>query len=315
MNSLERHLQQATQTLPGLGRFNESRSAFSGKPRFPRPLAGCPLAFGEYLLQRLIGYGGTATVYKARHRNGDRTVALKILRPDADDPTRRRFQYEAYCASVLHDPNIVEVYGITLQQGQDYIVMEYVPGKTLAQVIPEKGLPLRTCLSFAGQIARGLVAVHAEGLVHRDLKPTNLKVTPDGIVKILDFGLAKFTGRRRRERPDLEPPVIPGGTTIGTIGYMSPEQVRRLTADPRSDVFSSGVILYEMLTGRRPFYEDSTYNTLHAIVHETPPKLPARIPVRIRNIARRCLEKDASRRYQTAHELLVYLTLAAETLD
>jgi serine/threonine-protein kinase len=217
---------------------------------------------------------------------------------------------------MVNHPSIVTVYRVIRKPGMDSIVMEYIPGKPLDQVIPKRGLALKPCLHYAMQIAQALRAVHRGHMVYRDLKPANILVTDDQIVKLVDFGLIKVMDGDDRSRPRRSGPKVPPtveGTILGTVGYMSPEQVRGQRADQRSDLFSFGTILYEMLTGRRAFQKDTPIDTMHAILHKTPADLPVRIPMRIGKIVRRCLEKDPRRRYQAIAALIDDLTLAAET--
>jgi serine/threonine protein kinase len=200
----------------------------------------------------------------------------------------------------------------------DFLVMEYVPGRTLNQVIPKRGVQLKRCFHFAGQIAQALRAVHDAGIIYRDLKPTNIIITKDEIVKLVDFGLAKIIDGSEKCRPQRQDPkhrLTPDGMILGTVGYMSPEQVRGQAADRRSDLFSFGTVFFEMLTGRRAFQEATDIDTMHAILHKRPPTLPAHLPNEIGKILHRCLQKDPSRRYQTAAELIDHLTQAAEKLE
>src|SRR5712692_2591655 len=210
---------------------------------------------GPYEVLAPLGAGGMGEVWKARDARLGREVAIKVLPPSySRDPDRlRRFEQEAKAAGLLNHPNITAVHDIGMHEGAPYIVTELLEGETLRERLAAGPLPQRKALDFAGQIAQGLAAAHEKGIVHRDLKPENLFVTKDGRVKILDFGLAKL------ERPDSEgagqtnmPTEAAGtepGVLLGTLGYMSPEQVRGRPADPRSDIFAFGAILYEMLSG------------------------------------------------------------------
>jgi serine/threonine protein kinase len=229
--------------------------------------------------------------------------------------SRARFLREARCASALNHPNVITVHELGRDQEIDFVVMEHVAGKTLDQMIPRNGLPLECGLDYARQITQAVAAVHSAGMAHRDLKPSNFVLSKTGTIKLLDFGLAKVVGlsprlpsgdNHRRALQTRE------GTILGTVGYMSPEQVRGEPADRRSDIFSLGAILYEMLTGHRAFHEDTPIDTMGAILHQAPFKMPARIPTLIIRIVRRCLEKKPSRRFISAKELAIALGRAAE---
>jgi eukaryotic-like serine/threonine-protein kinase len=273
----------------------------------------------HYLILGKIGEGGMGAVYKAQDTHLDRFVAIKVLPHNkmADPDRRRRFVQEAKAASSLNHPNIVVVHDISTDRGLDFIVMEYVDGQTLEQLIGRKGIRLNEALGYAVQIADGLAKAHGAGIVHRDLKPTNIIVTPDGRAKILDFGLAKLTEETgpadfgptatlgKPEKPRTEE-----GFILGTLNYMSPEQVEGKKIDTRSDVFSFGSMLYEMLTGQKAFRGDSRIATLTAILHEEP-KPAARhnemLPAEIEPILARCLRKDPQRRWQSMSDLKVVL--------
>jgi serine/threonine protein kinase len=215
----------------------------------------------QYQISEKLGEGGMGVVWKARDTHLDRFVALKTLSAEklTDPERKRRFVQEAKAASALNHPNIVHIYDIAEADGVQFIAMEYVPGKTLDQLIGRKGLRLNEALKYAVQIADALARAHAAGIVHRDLKPSNLMIDDHGLVKVLDFGLAKLaetaTGEfgetvtvRAPERPSTEE-----GTIFGTTAYMSPEQAEGKAVDTRSDIFSFGSVLYEMITGRRAF--------------------------------------------------------------
>jgi dienelactone hydrolase/predicted Ser/Thr protein kinase len=272
---------------------------------------------GHYRILDLLGEGGMGVVWKARDEHLERFVALKFLPPDKtrDAERRRRFVREAKSASALDHPNIVTVYDVSQEDGADFIVMEYLPGKTLRQSIPAEGLDWKTALKYAGGIAAALAAAHRVGIVHRDLKPANIMVTDEGLVKVLDFGLAKLTEAPTSD-PDqptrtIEPPTEEG-QILGTVGYMSPEQVEGKRLDARSDVFSFGAVLHEMLSGRPAFIRDSQASTLSAILGDSPPPVSALRgkPARgVQRIIDRCLEKAPERRYPSAVEL--HLDLAA----
>ncbi len=206
----------------------------------------------HYELVEQLGEGGMGVVYKARDVRLGRFVALKVLAPGkASDPERRqRFVKEARAASALDHPNVLTVHEIGCEDGVDFIVTEYLPGKTLAQLIPRHGLPPREALRYAVPIADALAATHAAGVIHRDLKPANVMVTDSGLVKILDFGLARFVDPAPvTEGEETQAILTKEGVVLGTCAYMSPEQAEGHEVDPRSDVFSFGAVLYEMVTG------------------------------------------------------------------
>ena len=210
----------------------------------------------HYEILAKLGEGGMGVLYKARDSRLDRLVALKILRPDKvkDPERRRRFVQEARAASALNHPHIVTVYDIGEADGVHFIAMEYVEGTTLADRIGRRGLPLPDALKHAAQIADALAQAHAKGIVHRDLKPANVMVTADGSTKVLDFGLAKLVETDVSEGETTEfNPLTEEGMIVGTAAYMSPEQAQGRRVDARSDIFSFGSVLYEMVTGRRAF--------------------------------------------------------------
>jgi serine/threonine protein kinase/Tfp pilus assembly protein PilF len=265
----------------------------------------------HYTILEQLGEGGMGIVYKARDARLNRIVALKVLRTErATDPERkRRFVQEARAASSLNHPNIVTVYDIGTDYGVDFIAMEYVPGKPLDKVIPADGMYLPEAMRCAIQIAAALEAAHSAGIIHRDLKPGNVIVTPTGHAKLLDFGLAKLTSPRAT-RLDITrsfaAPLTMQGSIIGTVAYMSPEQASSKPLDARSDIFSFGAVLYEMLTGKRAFDRDSAVSTLTALLRDEPE--PPRtsntaIPPALETVVLRCLKKDPSERFATAAEL------------
>src|ERR1700682_5366773 len=247
-------------------------------------------------------------VYRARDERLGREVAIKVLPASfSADPDRlRRFEQEARAAGILNHPNITAVYDIGTNEGDGapYVVQELLEGETLRSRLGAGAFTPRKALGHALQIANGLAAAHEKGIVHRDLKPENIFVTKDGRVKILDFGLAKLTQPGGGSGPQSTVPTVPGGTEpgvmLGTLGYMSPAQVRGKSADPRSDIFSFGAILYEMLSGRRAFHGDTSADTISAILKEDPPDLSAtnrQIPPGLDRIVRHCLEKDPEQRF------------------
>ena len=277
-------------------------------------------SIGHYEIIAKIGEGGMGAVYKARDTRLNRIVAIKTL--SGTTPERKaRFLQEAQAASALNHPNIVTVHDLLRDGGQDYIVMEFVPGKTLDHAIPSHGFRFDEALKIAIQIAAALTRAHEAGIVHRDVKPSNIIVRDDGTVKVLDFGLAKLTepilasgdDATRTARPATEE-----GTIIGTVSYMSPEQAEGRPVDPRSDIFSFGSVLFEMLTGRRAFHGSSKLSTLSSILKEDP-KPPsqtgANVPRDLERVLFRCLRKDAERRYQLMKEVRLALEELKEESD
>ena len=265
---------------------------------------------GPYEIQSLLGAGGMGEVHKARDTRLERDVAVKVLSAAAIDPDRlRRFEQEARATAALNHPNILAIFDVGTHDGVSYVVSELLDGETLRDRLKPGPLPLRKAIDFATQIARGLAAAHEKGIVHRDLKPENIFVSPDGRVKILDFGLAKLTARNAADGHTVAPTIDRGttpGMVLGTIGYMSPEQVRGLETDSRADIFSFGTILYEMLTGRRAFKGDTEADTMTAILTAEPPEIadPARaLPPTLDRVVRRCLEKSPVERFQSARDL------------
>jgi serine/threonine protein kinase len=254
-------------------------------------------------------------VYRARDPRLQRTVAIKILPASfSTDPVRlRRFEHEARAAGSLNHPNIVAVYDVGAHDASPYIVTEFLEGQTLRdKLMPQ--LSVERAMDYATQIAKGLAAAHVKGILHRDLKPENVFVTRDGRAKILDFGLAKSTASVAEDGATLTSPpddVSAPGTVLGTTGYMSPEQVLGKPVDARSDIFSFGAVLYEMLAGRRAFQYGSAVDTMHAIVHQELPDttdLTARVPGPVLSILRRCLAKDTDERFQSASDLAFALS-------
>ena len=258
---------------------------------------------GDYEILKLLGAGGMGEVYQARDRRLARNVAMKVLPAlHTDDPERlRRFEQEAQAAAALSHPNILAVYQLGTYLGTPYLVSELLEGVTLRDLMKRAPLPSRKAIEYGQQIARGLAAAHAKGITHRDLKPENLFVTTEGYVKILDFGLAKLTHVSKSIDPATE-----AGQVMGTVGYMSPEQVRGETADYRADFFATGAILYEMLSGQRAFRKATAAETMSSILNEDPASisqlLPAAPPALLR-VVRRCLEKDREQRFQSAADL------------
>ena len=259
---------------------------------------------GKYEILDKLGEGGMGEVWRARDSQLNRTVAVKILPTDVSaDPGRRaRFEQEARALAALNHPNIVAVYEAGQQDSRVYIVSELVDGESLRTIIDRGRLPVRKVLSLAAQIAEAMAAAHAVGIVHRDLKPENIMVTHGERVKILDFGLAKQTVAATAGDATATLPLTNAGTVMGTVGYMSPEQVRGASVDHRSDIFSFGVVLHEMLTGRRTFQAASSVETMNAILHQEPVPLDVESPA-LATVVARCLEKRPDRRFQSAADL------------
>jgi serine/threonine protein kinase len=268
-------------------------------------------SLGPYRILALLGVGGMGEVYRARDPRLGRDVAIKVLPASfSEDAERlRRFEQEARAAGVLNHPNITTVYDIGTHDGSPYVVQELLEGRTLRAVLAAERLSPSRAVSYAIQVANGLGAAHEKGIVHRDLKPENVFVTNDGRVKILDFGLAKLV---RPQDPDLRTdlptasPATEPGVLVGTIGYMSPEQLRGQRVDGRSDLFSFGVVLYEMLSGSQPFLRSSPADTMMAILsHDPPPisKTGRGISATLNRIVSRCLEKMVDARFQHAQEV------------
>jgi serine/threonine protein kinase/dipeptidyl aminopeptidase/acylaminoacyl peptidase len=269
---------------------------------------------GNFEIVAMIGRGGMGEVYRARDPRLKREVAIKTLPPglSADRDRITRFEREGRAASALNHPNIVSVFDIGTERGLSFIVSELVDGETLARAIQRGPLPLRKLIEVSTQICDGLAAAHAAGVIHRDLKPGNIMLTRDGRVKILDFGLA-----RQNHAPGIESTTMEAshpGMIMGTPGYMSPEQVRGETTDARSDLFSLGVIIYEMASGQRAFRGSSSIEMMNAILKDDPPELPTAWPRALDRIVRRCLEKEPARRFQSAADLgFAINTLAVAT--
>src|SRR6266545_763835 len=266
---------------------------------------------GPYEVLAPLGAGGMGEVYRAKDTRLGREVAVKVLPAEISlDPQRRqRFEQEARSASALNHPNIVTVYDIGSADGMIYIAMEVVEGRTLRDLIVEQPVSARKLLEIGAQVADGLAKAHAAGIVHRDLKPENLMVSKDGFVKILDFGLAKLVASRPHDLSQLETAgagLTRGGVVLGTAGYMSPEQAGGQPLDFRSDQFSLGAILYEMVTGQRAFQRKTGAETLVAIVREEPEpigQVSPKTPAPVRWIIERCLAKDPEERYASTKDL------------
>ena len=274
---------------------------------------------GPYEIVAPLGAGGMGEVYRAKDSRLGREVAIKVLPASfSNDPDRlRRFEQEARAAGILNHPNITAVHDIGTVDGSPYVVTELLVGETLRSRLAGGPLAPRRAIDYALQIAHGLAAAHEKGIVHRDLKPENLFVTKDGRVKILDFGLAKLT-QPEKAGPQTSLPTETAGTepgvVMGTLGYMSPEQVRGRPADARSDIFSFGAILYEMLSGKRAFHRETAADTMSAILREEPEDLSTtnrQVPPVLDRIIRHCLEKDPEARFHSAHDLAFQLQFPA----
>ena len=268
--------------------------------------------FGRYEIRSLLGAGGMGEVYRAKDPKLGRDVAIKVLPPtfSTDAERLRRFEQEAQAAGALNHPNILSIYDVATHDGSLYVVSELLEGETLRERMDGAALPSRKAIDYALQIAHGLATAHEKGIVHRDLKPENLFITKDGRVKILDFGLAKLIEPKVESAAQTDVPTrkihTDPGVVMGTAGYMSPEQVRGRTVDYRSDIFSFGAVLYEMLSGRRAFEGESAIETLNAILKEDPPDISATdnsVPLPLERIIRRCIEKSPEERFQSARDL------------
>jgi serine/threonine protein kinase len=259
----------------------------------------------HYRIEAKLGEGGMGVVYRAYDTQLRRPVALKILLPEyASDPERRsRLLREARAASALHHQNIVGIFEVGSDNGVDFIGMEFIEGKTLGDIIPARGLPLGKALDYAVQVAGGLAKAHAAGVVHRDLKPGNIMLTRDGLVKLLDFGLA----RRVELAEGHDTTLTVQGEIVGTPAYMSPEQAQGKAVDAASDVFSLGSVLYQMVTGHQAFGKGSLISTLAAVVEQEPRPLPASVPRDLAKVIARCLRKDPARRFQHMDDVKVEL--------
>jgi Tol biopolymer transport system component len=265
---------------------------------------------GPYEIQSPLGAGGMGEVYRARDTRLGRDVAIKVL-PEAlanDADRLRRFEQEARTIAALNHPNILGIHDIGAHDGAPFLVSEFLEGQTLREKLESGPLPVRRAIEYALGIAQGLAAAHEKGIVHRDLKPENVFVTRDGRVKVLDFGLAKLVRpeESRETVVTLTSPATLPGMVMGTVGYMSPEQVRGEPIDARSDIFGFGAVLYEMLTGKRAFKRETSAETMAAILREEPPELNDagwQGPLALQRILVRCLEKNVDRRFQSASDL------------
>jgi serine/threonine protein kinase len=274
------------------------------------PLLASGDRLGPYRVDAPLGAGGMGEVYRAVDTRLGRAVAVKVLTGHRthDAGRRQRFEQEARVVAGLSHANVLALHDVGSQDGRDYVVFELLEGQTLRQRLETGALPVSKAVDYGMQICQGLAAVHARGIVHRDLKPDNVFVTRGGQVKILDFGLAK-TGPRglglleggSQGRTPTEP-----GLLVGTCGYMAPEQARGRPADPRSDIFSMGAVLYEMLSGRRAFAGQTPADTLAALLTQDPPDISAiarPIPRALDRVVRRCLERNPEERFQSARDV------------
>jgi len=282
----------------------------------------------HYVFVEKLGAGGMGEIYKARDSRLNRMVAVKVLAPGKtrDPAGRRRFIQEAQAASALNHPNIITIHDILPEGDTQYMVMEYVSGKTLHAMISAGRLPVPQVLQLATQMANALGVAHAAGIIHRDFKPANVMVTGSGLVKVLDFGLAKLTdlsaGLETADGDDQNTltaaPLTREGSIMGTVNYMSPEQAEGMKVDNRSDIFSFGAVLYEMVTGQRAFDGDSGISTLSAVlrdevkpIHETAPDVPAELA----DIVSRCLRKNPVARWQSMTEVEAELSSLKRRTD
>jgi serine/threonine protein kinase len=280
----------------------------------------------HYEILERLGAGGMGEIYKAQDTRLNRLVAIKVLSGgNAGDPERRRrFIQEAQAASSLNHPHIITIHDIVSHGDKEFIVMEFVTGKTLGDLIPSGGMGAPDALRYAIQIADALDAAHAVGIVHRDLKPGNIMVTDSGRVKILDFGLAKLTGYNAAASLTDETlssgpaPLTVEGSILGTVSYMSPEQAEGKRVDPRSDVFSFGLVLYEMVTGRKAFAADSAVSTLSAILRDEPTPIAQIVPhapPELDRIIQRALRKEADQRWQSMKDVNMELLVLKQKSD
>ncbi len=315
--SSDQSLRQEVETL--LASSDDVRSSFL-QSSAPRVTLAPGTKLGEYEVKSLVGAGGMGEVYRARDSRLGRDVAIKVLPASLSaDPDRlRRFEQEARAAAALNHPNILAVHQMGTHDGAPYLVSELLVGETLREQMKRGRVAIRKTIDQAVQIARGLGAAHEKGIVHRDLKPENLFVTKDGRVKILDFGLAKLTQPQSGSEHDaatLTEGTEPG-VVMGTVGYMSPEQVRGQATDHRADIFAFGAILYEMLAGKRAFQKPTSPETMTAILNENPPEISqvtADIAPALQRVVHRCLEKNPEQRFQSASDLAFALDALSES--
>jgi serine/threonine protein kinase len=282
-------------------------------------------SLSHYRIVSKIGAGGMGEVYLAEDERLRRRVALKVL-PDAlaqDADRLRRFEQEAFAASALNHPNILTIYEFGTAGATHFLASEFIDGETLRDRLQRAPLSWQETLDIAVQTAQALAAAHEANIIHRDIKPENVMLRKDGIVKVLDFGLAKLTSLRNEDREDADtlmqapaanPQLTLPGTVMGTVSYMSPEQARGKETDARTDIWSLGVVLYEMLSGKVPFTGETINHTIVSIL-EKEPKLLENVPDELQRIVRKTLTKDADMRYQTARDLLIDLKNLRRILD
>src|SRR5258708_27445164 len=268
---------------------------------------------GSYEIQSPLGAGGMGEVYRARDPRLGRDVAIKVLPVSftADPERLRRFEQEARAVGALNHPNILAIYDMGTREGAPFIISELLEGETLRGRLSSGVLPVRKAIEYAVQMAQGLSAAHEKGIVHRDLKPENIFVTRAGRIKILDFGLAKLA-QPEGDHAETITHQTEAGVVLGTVGYMSPEQVRGRPADHRSDLFSFGAILYEMLSGRRAFHGETSADTMSAILRGESPGLAETnrgIAPGLEQIVQHCLEKNPEERFQSARDIAFDLQL------
>jgi Tol biopolymer transport system component len=275
-------------------------------------------SLGHYQVQRPIAEGGMGVVYRARDTHLERDVAVKVLPPSFAESAQRlaRFQQEARTAGGLRHPNLLAVFDMGVHEGLPFIVSELLDGETLRDALRRAGgrLPLRKAMELALQVAQGLAAAHAGGVVHRDLKPENLFVTRDGRVVILDFGLAKNASVTASHDGSTGALASEPGLLFGTVGYMAPEQCEGLPADQRADVFAFGAVFHEMLTGARTFQRPTAVETMTAILREEPPPLPPHVPPVLNALVRHCLEKAPEQRFQSMRDVAFGLEALGSSL-
>ncbi len=262
---------------------------------------------GPYEIIAPLGAGGMGEVYRARDTRLDRIVAIKVLPPvmAVDSDRLQRFQHEARILSALNHPNLLAIYDVGSEGEVHFLVSEFLTGHTLRTLLDESPLGVRHAVEYSLQIAKGLAAAHEKGIVHRDLKPENIFITDAGVAKLLDFGLAKVAPVSDGSGITMTVQTVPG-LVLGTVGYMAPEQVRGQAADTRSDIFAFGLILYEMLSGKRAFHGVTAADTMSAILKEDPPELSEtgrQVPLALESIVSHCIEKNPARRFQSAQDL------------
>jgi serine/threonine protein kinase len=279
----------------------------------------------QYQFLEKLGAGGMGEVYKARDTRLNRFVAIKVLSAgmSADPESRRRFVHEAQAASALNHPNIITIYDIVTEGDTQYMVMEYVAGRTLFELIPKEGLRVPQAIRYAAQMTEALTAAHGAGIIHRDLKPANVMVTGSELVKLLDFGLAKFiepaaVDDTAKTVTRIEAPLTVQGTMMGTVNYMSPEQAQGRKLDARSDIFSFGAVLYEMLTGQCAFRGGSAISTLSAVLRDDVQpivELTPDVPFELDRIVQTCLRKDPDARFQSMRDVQAALAALKRQFD